>query len=96
REWLEVARALGRSSGTTLGTECAAQAERALARLDGRDADYRGRAAHCAGPRGCVRSGGERRAVVPEPCEPLMLNPSEIRKRLEQTGIRLDGLRRYL
>src|SRR5262249_6909616 len=38
REWLEVARALGRSSHTPLGAECAAQAERALARLDGGDA----------------------------------------------------------
>jgi hypothetical protein len=38
RDWLEVARALGRSSHTPLGNECAAQAERALADLDGGDA----------------------------------------------------------
>ena len=35
RDWLEVARALGRSSHTPLGNECAAQAERALGELDG-------------------------------------------------------------
>jgi len=37
REWLEIARALGRSSHTPLGNECAAQAERALANLDDQD-----------------------------------------------------------
>jgi hypothetical protein len=37
REWLEIARALGRSSHTPLGNECAAQADRAIARMDGTD-----------------------------------------------------------
>jgi tetratricopeptide (TPR) repeat protein len=34
REWYEIARALGRSSHTPLGNECATQAERALERMD--------------------------------------------------------------
>jgi hypothetical protein len=33
REWFESARALGRSSRTPLGNECASQADRALERL---------------------------------------------------------------
>lgn len=37
REWFEAARALGRSSATPLGMECATQAERAIARLEGRE-----------------------------------------------------------
>jgi hypothetical protein len=78
--------------------ECATQAERGIARMEGGAEDLHPpdcARPHCAPPPRCVSCLALLTLDLPG-APAHMLTSAELRKRLDQTGSQLDGLRGYL